>query len=697
VDKIADILVNNSGVFGGEIEGERSQLVSKEVLEVFGAGYKDVEGIKNTMKNPSATDKQKEIAKQNLGILGKGIFVAMNNSFANFGEGAVTITSQISAEDIDGLLPEELRGVGQYVVEADGKASVAEKVEVKKRKIKKEAARRSGSRYDENLSATRSFRGAGEGVSTEDKNGEDGQEKGMPLFMMSKEDVVNLEMTQRNKEQFHFSPPYPPWLKEMSDNEQRLWLLRVRLVNGTAYKQALRNMDAEKLMFNRGLDMTKGELRLLCEAPGTQEAMRMMFNDLFEKIEETGEQFLRLKRKPGKDDVFGLPLDDNTEYYLTHFEAYKEGLALMLDKKAGSIKDGMAMYRNGIKASNESRGAVGMSWNFLYLGNIIESADVDRQLKPTEVVSDKIRTMLHPLQKALGKWGVYKTGGERREFDGVTGEEEPMGGEIATWVQYHLELDKIRGTSSFRDKLRNREIRPLPERMGCSLVEMLYVNYEENGSLKMEEKKKKNGEVELDDNGNPKMVESKMLMSKALSLGKKISFPKDIEGEDLDIFTDFRDAMDGTKTAFDYLNGKNRLELAKNEHEWARNFQKDIALIRQTKTESTSSGRKYLSFLDDPEFMVWVIAASTGFESLADDIMLDAKSIKYDGSNYKGRIREIVNLPGLVPIRDRQAVLERLGGDKGEMLTMMRLAKITQQVVKNRRDLMAGLEREKRK
>ena len=175
-----------------------------------------------------------------------------------------------------------------------------------------------------------------------------------------------------------------------------------------------------------------------------------------------------------------------------------------------------------------------------------------------------------------------------------------MGGEIATWVQYHLELDKIRGTSSFRDKLRNREIRPLPERMGCSLVEMLYVNYEENGSLKMEEKKKKNGEVELDDNGNPKMVESKMLMSKALSLGKKISFPKDIEGEDLDIFTDFRDAMDGTKTAFDYLNGKNRLELAKNEHEWARNFQKDIALIRQTKTESTSSGRKYLSFLDDP-------------------------------------------------------------------------------------------------
>jgi len=31
------------------------------------------------------------------------------------------------------------------------------------------------------------------------------------------------------------------------------------------------------------------------------------------------------------------------------------------------------------------------------------------------------------------------------------------------------------------------------------------------------------------------------------------------------------------------------------------------------------------------------------------------------------------------------------------MLTMMRLAKITQQVVKNRRDLMAGLEREKRK
>ena len=89
--------------------------------------------------------------------------------------------------------------------------------------------------------------------------------------------------------------------------------------------------------------------------------------------------------------------------------------------------------------------------------------------------------------------------------------------------------------------------------------------------------------------------------------------------------------------------------------------------------------------------MVWVIAASTGFESLADDIMLDAKSIKYEGANYEGRIREIVNLPGLIPIKHRQAVLERLGGDKGKAATKLRILKINQQIVRNKRDLYRAI------
>jgi len=128
VDRIAELLVNTEGILGGEIEEQRSQQVSQEVLGVFGAGYRSVEDVTNVLKNPSATDKQKEMAKENLEVLGKGVFVAMNRTFANYsGEATETITSQMRGEEIDGLLPDQLKGVGKYVVEADRKATPEEK------------------------------------------------------------------------------------------------------------------------------------------------------------------------------------------------------------------------------------------------------------------------------------------------------------------------------------------------------------------------------------------------------------------------------------------------------------------------------------------------------------------------------------------------------------------------------------------
>jgi hypothetical protein len=132
VDRIAELLVNTEGILGGEIEEQRSQQVSQEVLGVFGAGYRSVEDVTNVLKNPSATDKQKEMAKENLEVLGKGVFVAMNRTFANYsGEATETITSQMRGEEIDGLLPDQLKGVGKYVVEADRKATPEEKKKAK--------------------------------------------------------------------------------------------------------------------------------------------------------------------------------------------------------------------------------------------------------------------------------------------------------------------------------------------------------------------------------------------------------------------------------------------------------------------------------------------------------------------------------------------------------------------------------------
>lgn len=494
------------------------------------------------------------------------------------------------------------------------------------------------------------------------ENGAEGEKRKGSFYMMEPEDLVNLEMSQRAKDQFHFSPPYPEWFKELPSKDQKLWIVRNKLINGVAYKQALRNVDAEKLMMNRGLDINKGELKLLCEMPKFQESMHAMFEDLFVLGNEGGEQFLRLRRGSTEEGKFGSPLDTKVDYILTHFEAYKEKLALKMQYPGKTEDEINKMYLNEERANDSIRGSVATAWNFLYIGNIIESADVDRQLKPTEVVSDKLRTMIHPLQKALGKWGVYKEGKSMQDLDGVTGEEEPMGGAIATWVQYHLDLDTVKGKHDFRQKLANREIRPLPERMACSFVEMFEVTTEDG---------------------------VKMPMSEAIRTNKKIIFNENDIENDLDIFTDFRDSMDGCKTAFDYLSGNKKLELGKNHEEWARGFQKDIALIRQTKVEAVADKRKYLSFLNDPEFMKWVIAASMGFETKADDVLLTLKSYR----NYNGAVREIVGLPGLIKLENRNTVLKMLGGDKGDVATNIMINKIQNQVTNNERDLYRWLKK----
>lgn len=691
-EEITRKLVDNSSVFGGDTEEEKSEQICQEILGVFGAGYKSVESMSNTLRNPSSTDRQKDITKENLAVLGKSVFVAMNKTFANYSKEATeTITSQLAPEEIDGLLPKQLQGIGRYVKEMDDKATEDEKKEAKE-PFKNKSQNVDNKDYDVNLAATRSFEQAAN-AGEEGKEGE-GKDKGMPLFMLTKEDIVTTEMMQRNKEQFHFSPPYPPWFKELAPDDKRLWMVRIKLVNGAAYKQALRNMDVEKLMFNRALDISRDEFKLLFKMEKFQEAVRGMFGDLLEwdnPKAETGFRYLRLKKMTEgelkkklkkeeeekgkkKHPVEGFPLNEEVEKYLTHFESYKETLALRLDGDSEAEKS----YNEGKRASFKSRSAVGAAWNFLYIGNIIESADVDRQLKPTEVVSDKIRTMIHPLQKALGKWGIYKEG--KGSLQGITGEEEPMGGDIASWIKYHLELGDIRGDQSFRDKVKSGIIKPFPKRTSCSIMELL--------TIETKDKIKTN------------------LAELIMASEDKIELDNSYDNNDLDIYSDYRDIMDGCKTAYDYLSGSAKFEVQKGK-EWVRKFNADIALIRQYNAngvEEVRDGNKViigerrfrpaLSFVDDPEFIAWVIAASTGFDHRSNRIILNFKSIGANNDNYDLVVNKILTLPGLVDFNmENYRIKEILGSDKGHVGTKRMLYKNKHEVFKNENEMRGSIKK----
>ena len=123
--EITKKLVENSGIFGGQIEEEKSQVVCQKIFDVFGSKYGSVEGMEAMAQNPSGTDRQKSMAKENLEVFGKAAFVAINFSFKEYPGGL--ITSQLRAEEVDSFLTEEMKGLGKYIVEADAKTTDEEK------------------------------------------------------------------------------------------------------------------------------------------------------------------------------------------------------------------------------------------------------------------------------------------------------------------------------------------------------------------------------------------------------------------------------------------------------------------------------------------------------------------------------------------------------------------------------------------
>jgi len=698
----------------------------KEVFEYLGHGTRSVREIEYTINSNSATEKQKNNAEKDKKILSRAIDWATrgldktNPSLKN--------DLFMGSKHVDNMLADELKGLGREISKnyvsnqkideqlnllevtrknidyknLDNVRTFSEKINKTRNNIigmnfedEKEVLQQdevstvlnseqrrlaevtqSGQRVtettqnnNENRNRTaqerrdrelkeaelRALRGPQE-PSEGDDNGSKKEQN--HFYFMTQDDLIDLDMTQRNKDQFHFNPPYPSWFKELkSFDEQKLWLLECKLINGVAYKQALRNIDAEKLFGNRALDITNEEMRLLCNMEGFQKTLKMIFDDLFvwENEVNGGDRFLKLKQRELTADEIekkcvGKPLDREVEKILTDntFESYKEKLALKLqypDKNKKEIDELYnKLYSEKKRASNKYRRIVALAWDTAYIGNVIESADGDRQLKPTEIVSDKLRTMIHPMQKAMGKWGVFKQGKE--SIDGINGEEEPMGGDIASWIRYHLELGDIRENNKFRQKLLNGEIQPLPRRAACSLLEMYMVNVEGQ--------------------------EGKMTMAEAIMKGKKIVFvnKKDdpnSRGGDLDIFSDFRDMMDGCKTAYTYLTGTAKLEVGKSEYEWARKFNADIALIRQMNGGKKRDGRvNTLEFVNEPEFIAWVIASSAGFDIEGNGIVLNFKSIGANSENYDIAVKKIINLPDLVSLGSRDGKIEQiLNADRG--------------------------------
>lgn len=107
----SDLLKNNVEFFGSEDKQKGSELALR-VLGKYGRtpGYKSFESILEACDNPNGN---KKVAESDRDSMVDAVFIAMNASAL----GKDLVTDQLSAEDIDSLLVEEVKGVGKFIKE----------------------------------------------------------------------------------------------------------------------------------------------------------------------------------------------------------------------------------------------------------------------------------------------------------------------------------------------------------------------------------------------------------------------------------------------------------------------------------------------------------------------------------------------------------------------------------------------------
>jgi hypothetical protein len=421
VDRIAELLVNNAGVLGGTIEKEKSDQVCEAVLGVFGAGYKSVEEMGNTLENPSATDRQKEMAKENLGVLGKGIFVAMNRTFANFpGEATETITSQMTKEQIDSVLPDQLKGVGVYVIEADGKATDEEK-----KKVKEPVGDGGDRRRD--------------GYSPPFVSRDNDQEKEVRSWQISPESAAEA---MGNMDRMYWQSYTPPeWMKKL-DAETRARIECMIDINMGAVILGEAGRDLERIRENGMYKKFTNERLTKLFNPNFKLALSKMLNDLCELYkDQNGHMCLRYKEGINKDGKPGI--SEGVLSKLKNIADYKEDLAKFLAEQ-DKRKEPPYIYRMNAYTA----------WNLFYMFGDSSVADRRRSL-PTYggIISDALRT-LNPEYKALGKWKVSKNDVPESSLEAA----EWFGGPLGTYVQTVMQLERdlgkpLDGPMTLREKI----------------------------------------------------------------------------------------------------------------------------------------------------------------------------------------------------------------------------------------------------
>lgn len=456
-------------------------------------------------------------------------------------------------------------------------------------------------------------------------------------YDMTKERFVEMEYNMQPIRWYDERPP--AWFdkKNMNSDERELIDLRLKLLNAAANKVYLRNRDIEKLR-NNYPEVTEHDFKLLWEKmPGFKEALTGIVSDLCEEYTDNdGRILLRLKTQGTGDTPFAINkvVKDKVE----HFYRYKDDYSKTLDNAnvlTTSEKRKLGKIEADKLVAMRKTEAVSAAWNFLYVGDSVESWDYFRELKPTVCVSDKLRTMDHPMIKALGKWGVWKGYQTPGEVVAAEGQEEPfISGPLSSWI-----LDRIKYEPNFKQRLTSGDLKDmLPRTMVVSMIESTAIGKGEN----------------------------KMSLGSALLHGRMDVISEHFTRNDTDknLMQPHNDMVQGGEFILNLIKGKIQYAEGKNDSAFVSDFVENTSLIRQEPNiPLVGGGLGTIGFVDKPEFFAWAITIACGFDSHDKIPLPNARSLGTDYDAYDLAMKQLIEKITVRSSVDKKKVLQMLAAD----------------------------------
>ncbi|HOZ80806.1 MAG TPA: hypothetical protein PK370_01135 [Candidatus Woesebacteria bacterium] len=594
-----------------------------------------VENLENA-SNDRQRPQNQELARKRLELLATGIYIA--GKYGDNKELTAALESG-SADLINSLLPESLKGIGERVrnieITNEDIRKILDQLDRKGRSLK--VAGSAGKRKlvenleaatvalselegldekgDEEMMRVSAYLGyevdnlsEGEGSKTSSieeallkvtmaMNGGERSESTYDTFTTAEFLQQPIQLQVDTFPPSWFKNP-PEWFSGTEADWQQIIRARINLTNASYVKQEVAAMDGEKAKNNNYLKLSERELGLLYELPGVRHSMETIVNDFFEANvdPESGAFFLKLS-KQSIDRV-----------------SWKDRLASFKEYQNELIKK---LVENGLEAIN-ARAAVAIAWNFLYVSNVFESADEDREISggSGNVFGEQIRAMMHPLSKAQRKFGVQPDLDADSRSQGT---EEGWGGNVGAWFADMMTWDDTR--PNFIRALQTGELRPYPERIGASMCELLKV----------------------------KVGSQEMSMAQALLEQRKISFGK----TDSNLFGDYGDKWDTFFKFYLYATGKNLLDIRKNIDDWSNSLADVLAKVRGIKVVG-GEGRMF-DKLDSVNAFAWIMLNSMGIER-SSEIMLKIP----EKTDYEGLVDMIIEKPRLMPGKDDRKELKKI-------------------------------------